>query len=166
LTSNETAQGTINAYRSLAQQAEGRITVLERGGIPLGFSSRNDFESFGQTARDSLAAAGHADAEVYLRGSAVTGYKYSTGEAFDIGRRSDYDVSIVSPRLMQRAEEIGVKLRGGRTRTGPLDDVQVRILGLGDAVAKLRVRTQRDIGIVIFRSINDLTKRGPNIPIE
>ena len=105
LSDPQSASGAIAAYRSLAQQAEGRATVLERGGVPLRFNTARDFESFGRATRDGLAAANHRDAEPYIRGSAVTGYNYLSGEPFDVGRRSDYDLAIVSPTLMRRAQE-------------------------------------------------------------
>ena len=165
LSDPQSASGAIAAYRSLAQQAEGRATVLERGGVPLGFNTTRDFENFGRATRDGLAIAGQSDAETYIRGSAVTGYSYRTGEAFDVGRPSDYDMAIVSPRLLQRAQELGIPLRGSGTRTGPLTEDQLGILGLKDVLKQLGTKSGRDVGFVIFRSKVEMDLRGPNLPL-
>ncbi len=85
--------------------AEARLIVIERGGLLLGFNSREDYASFGRSARTALNEAGYPEAVPYMRGSAVTGYSYRTGEAFDVGRRSDYDIAIVRPRLLERVQD-------------------------------------------------------------
>jgi hypothetical protein len=163
LSPSETAEAAIRSYRSLAQQAEARITVLERGGVPLGFNAREQFEAFGRSAWDGLAAAGHREAEPFIRGSAVTGYSYRTGEAFDVGRRSDYDLALVSRTLMRRAEELGIELRGQGNRTGPLNEEELGKLGLDGVASQLGVRAGRDVGIAIYRSREALEGRGPNL---
>jgi hypothetical protein len=166
ISGNETARGAIDSYRALAQQAEARATVLERGGVPLGFSSRQEFQAFGASARNSLMFSGQADAEIFLRGSSVTGFGYETGELFDSGRRSDYDFAIVSPRLFQRAAEAGIALRGGNTRTGVLRESALKDLGLNNVLVQFRQHTGRDVSIVLYRSREDLAKRGPHLPVQ
>jgi filamentous hemagglutinin len=166
LSEPQSAEGAINSYRSLAQQAEGRITVLERGGVPLGFNSREQFEDFGRSTWDGLAAAGHTDVEPFLRGSAVTGYNYRTGEPFDVGRRSDYDMALVSPTLMRRAEELGIQLRGQGSRTERLEDKDLEALGLKDLASQLDRETGRDVNFMIYRSRDALEVRGPNLPVQ
>ena len=161
-----TAEGAIAAFRAEAQEAEARITFFQRGGVPLGFASRQDFEAFGRTAWDGLAAAGYRDAEPFLRGSSVTGYSFSQGNPFDQGRTSDYDFAVASPSLMSRARELGLPLRGGGTRTAPINDTStLEMLGLGDVMTNLRLQSGRDMSIVIFGSRDALTQRGPNTPL-
>ena len=143
LSEPQSAESAIGAYRSLAQQAEGRITVLERGGVPLGFNSREEFEQFGRATRNELAAAGQRDVEPFLRGSSVTGYNYRTGEPFDVGRRSDYHMALASPTLMRRAEELGIPLQGQGSRTEALDAPQLETLGLRDLASTLRQQVGR-----------------------
>lgn len=166
VTDPNSAEGAIRIYRDLAQEANGRALVLERGGVPLGFNSLQEFRRFGSEARNSLMFAGQADAEPYITGSAVTGYKYTTGRAFDVGRTSDFDLVIVSPRLIQVARERGVELRSSGARTGPLSEPQLETLGLGHTVRTLSERSGRDVNIMIYRSVEDLDRRGPSIPVR
>jgi predicted nucleotidyltransferase len=166
ITDPNSADGAIRAYRDLAQEANGRAIVLERGGVPLGFNSRHEFQAFGSEARNSLMFAGHADAEPYLTGSAVTGYKYTTGQLFDVGRRSDYDLAIVSPRLIQMARERGIELRSRGARTGQIEETELKLLGLENTVRTLQEYSGRDVHIMIYRSTEDLAPRGPNIPVR
>jgi filamentous hemagglutinin len=138
-----------------------RATVLERGGVPLGFNSAQHFQQFGRTARAELAAAGHADAEPFIRGSAVTGYSYTTGEAFDVGRRSDYDVVLVSPTLMRRAEDLGIPLRGQGSRTWALRNRELEKLGLSDLRRAVESQAGREVTFMIYRSREAVERRGP-----
>jgi hypothetical protein len=163
LSEPQSAESAISAYRSLAQQAEGRATVLERGGVPLGFNSREQFEDFGRATWDGLAASGHRDAEPFLRGSAVTGFNYRTGEAFDVGRQSDYDIALASPSLMRRAEELGIELREQGSRTRKLEDEELPALGLRDLASRLREQAGRDVSLMIYRSREAIEQRGPSL---
>ena len=148
----------------IARQAEARATVLERGGVPLGFNSMEQFRGFGWETRSALARSGNADADVYLRGSAVTGYSYRTGEAFDVGRRSDYDFAIVSSRLLNKAREFGVRLsrKGDRTFRA-LSDKDLMALELSGAMAEIRARSRQESSIMIYRDSAAVEHRGPNI---
>lgn len=165
LSDPQSARGAIDAYRALAQQAEARATVIERGGVPLGFASRKDFEALGRAAQYELGRAGYNDAYVYLRGSAVTGYSYESGEAFDVGEPSDFDLAIVSPTMMRRAEQAGVPLVRNRSRTFPLERDQERSLGISDFMTLMRNQSRRRTTIVIYRSKSVMDKRGPNIKL-
>ncbi len=156
-------QGVLQGLRAEAQEAEARINVIERGGVPLGFNSRREFEEFSRKAWDNLSAAGHSDAEPFIEGSAVTGHKYETGEIFDVGRRSDYDLAIVSPSLMRRARELGVEMRGGGMRTAKLRKIQIEQLGLKDFVRELNGQSRRKIGTMIYQSREALKR--PHLPL-
>lgn len=148
-----------------ALEAEARIAHVERGGVPYGFSSKAQFEEFGRTAWDRLAASRHNDAEPYLEGSAVTGYKYTTGQLFDVGRRSDLDIAIVSRSLMARAKALGIGLRGRGTRTDPLKPKQLRSLELDDFTEQLKARSNRKIGVMIYESKEALDLHAPSLPL-
>ncbi|MEW5963380.1 MAG: phage portal protein [Pseudomonadota bacterium] len=158
-------EGAIASYTALAQQAEFRATVIERGGVPLGFASADHFRDFGRSARAALSEAGYRDAEPYLRGSSVTGYSYETGEPFDVGRRSDYDLAIVSPTLFNRATALGVRSRGRGGRTVQIDGNALRDLGLRSLLDTLASDIGRDVSVVIYRSNTDLQVRGPSLPL-
>jgi len=88
--------------------------------LPSGFASATEFANFGGGVRGSLKNAGYPDVELSLQGSAVTGKSFGTGAPFDVGRVSEFDVGLASPSLLQRAQELGIGVRSGGTRTGPL----------------------------------------------
>jgi len=164
LSDPQTAEGAIGAFRALAQQAEARATVLERGGLPLGFNSMEQFRGFGWETRSALARSGNADADVYLRGSAVTGYSYRTGEAFDVGRRSDYDFAIISSRLLERAKELGITMtRNGERTLEKLSDRRLRAIGLDEVMTRMRYLSRKESSIMIYRDASSVEKRGPSV---
>jgi filamentous hemagglutinin len=108
-----------------------------------------------------LAAGDAANADAYIAGSASTGYSYGDHIPFDEGRVSDYDVALVSPALLQRAAALGLDLRTGRTRTGPLSEWQLRQLGLGGLAARLSSLTGRAVHFMIYQSFSGLLEREP-----
>ncbi len=166
LSGPNSAEGAIATYRALAQQAEARLTVIERGGLPLGFNTREEYASFGRSARTALNEAGYPEAVPYMRGSAVTGYSYRTGEAFDVGRRSDYDLAIVSPRLYELMRESGVPVRGKRSRTERIVSEQIPDVGLAKWLRSIERQSGREASIVIYRTQRDLELRGPYLSID
>lgn len=88
---------------------------------------------------------------------------YRTGEAFDAGRRSDLDLAIASPTLMERAEALGVVTRGQGTRTRELEGKEVEALGLSPLQSRLEADAGRQVPIMIYRSRGDIEARGPFI---
>jgi hypothetical protein len=165
ITDPNSADGAIRAYRDLAQEANGRAFVLERGGVPLGFNSRHEFQAFGSEARNSLMFAGHADAELYLRGSSVTGYRYRTGRTFDQGKTSDYDLALAGPRLLQWVQELGIPLRSNGVRSRELNNNDLRALGLESTVSALKAMTGRKVSIMVYRSEEAIVGRGPSLRV-
>ena len=81
--------------------------------------------------------AGYGNVEPILQGSAVTGKSYRTGQAFDVGRIGDFDIALASPELLRKAESLGVWLRSGVARTGPLSERDLKALGLNDLASQL-----------------------------
>jgi hypothetical protein len=130
---------------------------------PLGFQSQADFAVFTKTLTDGLDSAGINDASVAFRGSSVTGSSRE-GQPFDLNRVSDYDLAIASKTLFGKAKSIGVQIRGGGTRTQPLDPEnnpsQLKSLGLYDTLVKLNDLSGRDCSIMIYDSVDPITSRG------
>lgn len=153
--------GAIARANANAREAEARLAAV----IPRGFGTYENYFAFGQSLRDGLRATGYRDVEPMIRGSAVTGENFRTREPFDAGRRSDYDIALVSPSLMQRAIDLGVSLRGGRTRTGPLEDNQLDALGLRSIHAHLAESTNRPVAFMIYNSRQSVMRRGPSRPV-
>ena len=130
--------------------------------IPLGFKSVEEFSTFNKTLYEGLSDAGYSDVIIAFRGSSVTGKSFHTGVPFDIGRISDLDIAVVSPELLQKAKSLGVQLRGGGTRTGPLTIEQLKDLGLLELIEYLEEREGRTVSIMIYDMLETVAERpGP-----
>jgi uncharacterized protein YukE len=127
--------------------------IASEGTVPLGFATTEEFVAFGAELKKGLADAGYRDAVPVFQGSAVTGVKYTTGELFDVGRRSDFDIAVADPRLFEDAKRAGVRIRSGGTRTAPLELRQLESLGMGDLVHKLAQQVDRDVHVMIYRDL-------------
>jgi hypothetical protein len=134
-------------------------------GIPRGFSNADEFEAFGADLTSVLRGAGLNDATAVFQGSSVTGSSFSTGVPFDVGRVGDFDIAIASRSAMDRASDLGVGLRSGGSRTGPLTAAQLQRLGLGDLVAQLSDAAGRPVNFMLFDSIEAAMSRGPSIVV-
>lgn len=88
---------------------------------------------------------------------------FRTGEAFDVGRVSDFDIALASPTLLQRARELGIPLRGGGIRTMPLKKEHLERLGLWELQEELSRLAGRDVSFMIYESVEAILKRGPSI---
>lgn len=85
------------------------------GGLPFSYKAW-PFQRFVQRLGDEFSAAGFDDAQGFMQGSAASGVTHATGEALDarIGvMPSDYDVAVASPKLAQRAQELGLNVFKG-----------------------------------------------------
>lgn len=129
--------------------------------VPRGFSSRERFVEFSRRLLAALRRAGYTDAQAGLQGSSVTGFKWVTGEPFDVGRKSDLDVAIASPSAMKRAKALGIGLRSGGSRTGPLELKELDALGLRDVVDDLSKYVDREVHVMLFESIDGAAARAP-----
>lgn len=105
------------------------------------------------------------DAVGVVQGSAVKGRSFETREAFDVGRPSGFDVGLASRQLLRRAELIGIKVKGGGTRTGPLTPDDVSRLGLGRLRKQLSERAGRPVNFRIYDTVESATARDPSIVV-
>lgn len=137
----------------------------ERRRLPRGFPTAESFAAFGRRLRAGMREAGLADTQPALQGSAVSGRSFHTGAPFDLGRTSDFDVTIASPAAMERARALGIGLRSGGTRTGPLTTAQLDQLGLGDLARQLRQDLGRKVHFMLYESIEAASARGPLIVV-
>ena len=116
--------------------------------VPLGFGDAEEFHAFGAHLTKGLRDAGYDDAVPVFQGSSVTGVKYTTGALFDVGRTSDFDIALASPALFERAKALGFELRGRRTRTAPVKEVDIlRALGLLDLQQTLVSSSRSERGV-------------------
>jgi uncharacterized protein YukE len=140
--------------------------IAAEGTMPLGFADAEEFAAFGAELKKGLAGAGYGDAVPVFQGSAVTGVKYTTGEPFDVGRRSDFDVAVADVRLFERAKELGVPSSSRPPRTAPLKDKHLRVLGLKQLVDLLSTRSERDVHIMIYRDLESALRRAGGIRMQ
>ena len=133
--------------------------------LPRGFSNLSHFQEFGTSLYEGLRHAGYEDAVAIFQGSAVTGVKYKTEVPFDVGRVSDFDIALASPTLFQRAQELGIPLRGNGTRTRPLTENDLENLGLYDLATQLGGDANRPVNFMIYGSADDAIQRAPSIVV-
>jgi hypothetical protein len=130
--------------------------------VPLGFSDTKHFLSFGDdVAKGVKSATGATDVQIMMRGSAVTGVSYEKAIPFDVGRVSDWDMSIVSPSLMEKAKELGITTMNNGRRTVVLRAEELSKLGLTDLAAKLSAQEGRPVSFMLYESVEAVAKRGP-----
>jgi hypothetical protein len=136
-----------------------------REGIPHGFSSPEDFAAFTGELRTGLRDAGYDDVTPIFQGSSVTGESFRTGMPFDVDRTSDFDIALASPSALERARDMGIGLRSGGTRTGPLTLEQLYDLGLGEMAESLSGRAGREVNFMLFESVDTAVVRGPSLMV-
>jgi filamentous hemagglutinin len=135
--------------------------------VPLGFADAEEFRSFGAHLGRGLHTAGYRDVIPVFKGSSVTGVKFMTGELFDAGRTSDFDIALAGPSLFARAKALGVQIRGRGTRTAPLTEKQLEKLGLLELRNQLRERMSgRPVAFMVYRDLEQTLARGPSIPVR
>ena len=147
----------------------GLVGSAPRGGAPLnapkGFSSPADFVRFGSDIKNGLASAGYGDVRPILQGSASTGRSFVKGQPFDFQRVSDFDVALASPDLLARAKTLGISLRSGGARTGPLEARELKLLGLDDLAKSMSERAGREVNFMIYKDSSDAIRRSPSIEV-
>ncbi len=160
---SEGVEGRIAENIARAREAEAKLGEL----LPRGFGSYESYAQFGNNLRQGFAGAGYNDTIPMMRGSSVTGESFRSGRPFDSnpGRPSDFDLAISSPSALRRAEELGIGLREGGSRTGPLRSEQLEALGLAGIHRELQAQAGgRDVSIMIYSSPTAITRRGPSRP--
>ena len=166
-----TGKGTAKTIETITED-EGKVLWAEYQAskapknIPHGFASEAEFNAFGKQLNEGLAKAGYGETKPIFQGSSVTGKKFTTGEAFDVGRVSDFDIALADPKLIAKAKELGIGLRSGGTRTGPLTAAELEKLGLKDLAQQLSKQAGgREVNFMIFDTVETATGRSPSIVV-
>jgi filamentous hemagglutinin len=134
--------------------------------LPHGFASADELVGFSSSLREGLSHAGYDDVTPILQGSAITGKSFKTGAAFDLGRVSDFDVALASPMLLERASVLGIGLRSGGTRTGPLRASNLQRLGLSRLSSSLSESAGRPVNFMISGSLDTAISRAPSMVLR
>jgi RHS repeat-associated protein len=149
----------IHTYYVLA----GNTPVLVHNcNVPAGFAGKADYNAFVGTLDDGLAATGHGGTRAAFQGSSVTGVSFRSGRSF--GSHSDYDVALGGDAVFARAKELGIPLRGGGTRTGPLKGAHLDALGLTGLRNQLTGMAGREVNFMIYGNIDNAMARSPSLP--
>src|SRR4051812_4527696 len=133
-------------------------------GVPHGFRDFGQFRDFATRFRDRMREL-YPDLDMGFQGSSVTGRSAETGEPFDEGRVSDYDIAISGDSVNRAAHENGVRFRGDGVSTGPLSERDLDRLGLDDILEDASTETRREVHIMIFRTIEEAAGRKPTIKV-
>jgi RHS repeat-associated protein len=170
-TTNTTQAATTNqpvpvaVPNSVIQHVTNIMEMMGGIAFPLGFSGENQYMNFAFNLTYGLNDAGYGQAQAAFQGSSVTGVKYTTGAAFDVGRQSDFDIALAGSDIFEAAKASGISLRGQGTRTGPLDDQQLQELGLTQLQEDLSEEAGRPVNFMIFNSIETAVARSASIPL-
>jgi filamentous hemagglutinin len=133
--------------------------------VPHGFDDFQSFRNYAGPFRDRMREQ-YPDLEMGFQGSAVTGRSADTGDPFDQGRHSDFDVAIAGDSIYAAARERGVQFRGDGVSTGPLSADDLRVLGLDGIVRDASGNAGgRTVNLMIFRSIDEAVARRPTIRV-
>lgn len=128
---------------------------------PKGFGGKGDYNQFVNTLNSGLSDAGYRGTTAAFQGSSVTGVSFKSGRAF--GSHSDYDIALGGRDIFSRAAALGIPLRSGGTRTGPLKAGQLEALGLSGMRAQLSGMAGRPVNFMIYESIEGAMARSPSL---
>lgn len=64
---------------------------------------------------------------------------------------------------LQRAGNLGIGLRSGGTRTGPLSARDLQVLGLTDLATELSKQAGREVNFMIYQSTSNALQRAPSL---
>jgi hypothetical protein len=143
--------------------------VTKDQGVPFGFNGIDEFARFRATAEKELAKALKSvdgDAKAFLQGSSLSGVSFTRQVPFDAS--SDFDIAVVSRKLLKKAEALGYEVSKSPRRIGPLDADQVAKLGLNtlrDRLAKVMLEgvdgvagAERKINFMLFDTEQAMSK--------
>ena len=141
--------------------------VVPEGTIPRGFAGAEGFADFGRRLRGGLAAAGYPDARAGAPGQRGQRREVHDGGAVRRGRRSDFDIAVVDPALVDRAEALGVPAAPEPTSdAAPLTEAQLERLGLLDLVTELSASAGREVHLMVFRDLQQSLQRSGDLRIR
>lgn len=112
--------------------------------VPAGMKPEQ-FKRFADALHAGFAELDIHDVVAVVQGSGATNRSHKHGAPFDEARVSDYDVALVSPTLVKRADEFHIKL------SGPLSEQDISMLGFRGVLIQLRHMTERPVNFKLMR---------------
>ncbi|MBV9124913.1 MAG: hypothetical protein JO112_16285, partial [Planctomycetes bacterium] len=122
--------------------------------LPYGFKSAEEYRAFTAKLKSGLPEG----TQPLFQGSSVTGTSFKTGEPFDVGRKSDFDIALVHDETFLQALDLGAKAKDG-TRIGPLNQAQMEALGLLNVQQELAAMAGRPVKFMLFDSTESALQR-------
>jgi RHS repeat-associated protein len=136
--------------------------------LPFGYKEE-PFRRFVRDLDSEMRQAGYDDAEAFMQGRAASGAKYNRGNPIPLNARAqitpeDYDVAIVSPKMIAKAKESGLR----NFLSGPLDEKQLAALGLAGARQRLTAASKggKPVNFKLYESIHDVLEYDITIPFS
>lgn len=154
--------GVGRGLRGFGHTLDPRVRTLGR---PLGLRDTEHWQQLVGLTRRRLAEAGYHDVQLVVRGSSVTGVKFTTGAAFDSAKRSDIDLAVVSETMFHRAKQARVYLQTP-SRTVPLKVADLNRIGLDGLHHQLLATAGRKTSLMIYRDMPSVVKRGPHLLVQ
>jgi hypothetical protein len=126
--------------------------------IPLGFKSVGMVKQFATQIQAGLAKLGFKNTKIYLQGSAVNGTD-DAGRAFDLGRKSDFDVALTGDDIWSKAESLGIT---STTKTSVIKSGSNEAINLGihDLLNQLSHKYGRSVEVMIFKNVEEVKSKG------
>ncbi|MGA8942680.1 MAG: hypothetical protein WB502_08170 [Thermoactinomyces sp.] len=94
----------------------------------------------------------------------MTGKSHKTGKAFDSDRTSDFDIALVNDDLYLYGLEAKFRFKTEPNRMGPLDNEQLRFLGLLEVREKMSQLAGHPVSFMLFESVEEALRR-PSIMV-
>lgn len=76
-----------------------------------------------------------------------------------MGRISDFDVAVVNPDLLKKAQNLNLG-KTGRSYSDPLKLADMESLGFGNLANKLSKQYGREVNFRIFENVSSLREKG------
>lgn len=136
------------------------------GNSPLyGFKSFGQLKQFGIQIFNFFSKKGFKNIEVFMQGSSVTGRSYETGKIFDTGRKSDFDIAVVSEKLLDLAKSKKLA-KETHPYSLPLKFKDMKELGFSDFVLALQKQYGREVNFRFYKSLEELNRKGKSYRIK
>ncbi|MFD2917084.1 hypothetical protein [Psychroserpens luteus] len=148
-----------NTQKYLDEVAEGSIYSRLLGNSPIyGFKSFEELKQFGVQIYNTFTVKGYKNVKVYMQGSSVTGKSYETGKIFDTGRKSDFDVGIVSKELLEKALDLGLA-KSNRGYSIPLKLEEMKKLGFEKLIISLQKKYAREVNFRVYNTVAEMNNK-------
>ena len=146
------------ASYSMPSSSSAKVGSLK---IPHGFKSLGMIKQFATQIQAGLSRLGFKNTKIYLQGSAVKGAD-DAGRAFDVGRKSDFDVALTGDDIWNKAESLGITstTKSSVIKSGSDEAIN---LGIDDLLNQVSNKFGRPVDVMIFKNVEEVKRKGASI---